>query len=143
MKNVCRALRWKLQLSAMAAALISCSLTGEELRTGRPVVQRDHSSETTMSPAIADRFPGADILDEAEFAEAIVGRVFRYREVGSGIVVERPNEVFAEGGQYRVHWLRTISRGTYSIGRGTVMIECTGCQRTFLGLGRTRVFFRH
>jgi hypothetical protein len=96
-----------------------------------------------MNRNIADRFPGATLLGETEFAEAIVGHLFRYRDLDSGIVVERPKEVFVHGGQYRIHWLRAISRGTYAIERGIVSIDCAGCQRTFLGLAARRIFFRH
>lgn len=96
-----------------------------------------------MNRDLADRFPGATLLGEAEFASTIVGRLFRYRELDSEIVVERPKEVFVEGGQYRNHGLRTVSYGTYSIERGIVSIACADCRYTFLGLGWERIFFRH
>lgn len=107
------------------------------------VAQRNHSSEIVMSRDIAARFPGANVLSEAEFASVIVGRVFRYRDIGGELVVERPKEVFAEGGQYRIHWLRSISYGTWSIAGGIVEIDCTGCRYTFLNVGWKRIFFRH
>ena len=94
-----------------------------------------------MNGNFGDRFPGATLLGEAEFASAIVGRAFRYRYLASEIVVNRPKEFFREGGQYSMGH-RPISHGTYSIERGIVSIDCD-CPYTFLGLGRKRVFFRH
>lgn len=138
-------------LLAMLIAFNACSATSGDRGAARPTVraeassgvQRNHSSGIIMNRDIADRFPGATILGDAEFASAIVGRVFRYRELDSGIVVERPKEVFVEGGQYRIHWLRTISYGTYSVERGVVSISCDACPYTFLDLGGERIFFRH
>ncbi len=103
---------------------------------------RDHSW-AAMNQGLADRFPGAAVLGEAEFADAVVGRKFRYRVVESGLVVERPNEVFLAGGQYQLHRLRSVSYGTYAVGRGIVSIDCSDCPSAFIGLGRDRVFFRH
>jgi hypothetical protein len=108
-----------------------------------PATQRNQPSATIVSRDIPDRFPGAALLGEAEFASGVVGRLFRYRELDSNIVVERPKEVFAAGGQYRIHWLRTISYGTYSIERGIVSIDCADCPYSFLNLGRERILFRH
>jgi hypothetical protein len=105
--------------------------------------QPNPSAGITMTRDITDRFPGATLLGEAEFAGAVAGRRFRNREVGSDIVVERPIEVFAEGGQYRNHGLRTVSYGSYSIERGIVSIACGDCRYPFLGLSWERIFFRH
>lgn len=121
---------------------VMMAITLADLVSAQDRTQRDHASGLGMPRVILDRFPGAILLEEAEFASSVVGRMFRYREVGSNLVVERPKEVFVEGGQYRVHWLRTISYGTYSIERGIVSIDCADCQRAFLGLGRQRIFFR-
>jgi hypothetical protein len=107
------------------------------------VAQRNPASGIVMNRHTADRFPGAALLGEAEFDSAVVGRAFRYREVGSEIVVERPKEVFREGGQYQIHWLRAISYGTYSVEHGIVSIACADCPHSFLDLGRRRIFFRH
>jgi hypothetical protein len=107
------------------------------------VAQSSHAAEIVTDEEIGARFPGATILDEAEFGSAIVGRRFRYRHVGTEIVVERPGEVFAENGRYEIHWLRGASYGTYSIKQGVVSIDCSACSYDFLSLGRKRVFFWH
>jgi hypothetical protein len=106
-----------------------------------PLGGAPQSSGITVSRAIADRFPGATILGEAEFASTVVGSRFRYRVSGE-IIVEHPAEGFFESGRYSVGH-RPISQGKYSFKDGVVSIECTDCPDTFLGLGRKRVFFRH
>lgn len=90
---------------------------------------------------LADRFPGATILGEAEFASAIVGRQFRYR-LSNDLIMERPAEHFYENGRYSVGH-RAISHGTYSIVGGIVSIDCPGCRYPFAGLSNRRIFFRH
>lgn len=130
--------------------LVSCSAASGAADAERSAAMprtsaayRDHSSGTIMNRYIADRFPGATLLDGAELASAIVGGRFRYREVGSELVLDRPKEVFLAGGQYQIHWLRSISYGNYSIKRGIVSITCADCPYDFLGLGKQRIFFRN
>jgi hypothetical protein len=106
-----------------------------------PPAPWNHPSEIIMNPDIAARFPGATILDEADFASTVTGRRFRYR-VSNEIIIERPAESFSENERYSVGH-RTIAQGTYSIKRGIVSIECSNCPETFFGLGRKRIFFRH
>jgi hypothetical protein len=127
------------------------SAVDEQVSAARPVAVAQAPAASRGSGTLgkgiqrklAQRFPGAVLLSEAEFADAIVDRVFRYREVGTDIIVDRPNEVFAAGGKYRIHWLRTISYGSYSIKRGIVSIDCSDCPYHFLNLGWHRIFFRH
>lgn len=129
---------------AADALLAGCAPSADAvIAQTSPAARPDHASEAVMSPDLADRFPGATILDEADLARAIVGRRFRYRELGSEILVEQPKEIFAEQGQYRLHGLRTISYGTYAIGHGIVSIACADCRYPFLNLGWERLFFRH
>jgi hypothetical protein len=133
--------------NAFLAGLLAAVSSGPLLSGCAPspdaAARLDRSSGSIVNRSLAERFPGAILLGEAEFASAVVGRLFRYRHLGSGIIVERPKEVFIEGGRYRIHWLRSISYGTYSVERGTVSIDCAGCRNTFLNLGRERIFFRH
>jgi hypothetical protein len=119
-------------------------LPNAESTEASPVAPLDHPSGIIMNRVIADRFPDATILDEAELADAVVGRMFSYRQIGSDFVLHRVKEVFARDGQYRVHGDRApISYGTWSIARGIVSIDCADCPSAFLGLSRERVFFRH
>lgn len=92
-----------------------------------------------MRRTVAERFPGAAILDEAAFAAAVVGRIFRYRDPASGIVVNYPGELFVADGHYQTGH-RAIAHGSWSIARGIVSIDCP---QSFLGLGMKRLFFRH
>jgi hypothetical protein len=108
-----------------------------------PPAAPNDSSETVMNQDIAARFPGAVILGEEEFASAVVGRQFRYRALGSELVIELPGEVFQANGSYRLHRTRSIQYGTYSFDRGVVAINCVDCSQPFLGFGKERVFFRH
>lgn len=126
-------------ISALAALLLALLVAGA--CAPLPPAQRRHSAELSMNRVIAARFPGAKILDEAEFASTVVGRMFRYR-VSSEIIVNCPGEHFYETGRYSVGH-RVIGQGTYSLKGGVVTIECSNCYDTFLGLGRTRIFFRH
>jgi hypothetical protein len=127
----------------------ACSPTSGDVGGGRssamatPAAPPNHSSGNIMNRNLADRFPGAVLLGQEGFASAIVGKTFRYREVDSNATVDRPKEVFVEGGQYRIHWLRSISYGTYSLKHGAVVIDCPDCPYTFLDLGSERIFFRH
>jgi hypothetical protein len=93
-----------------------------------------------VEKAVADRFPGALILNEAEFASAIVGRRFRYA-LSSGIIIHSPAEHFYKDGRYSVGH-RVISHGTYSIAGGVVSIHCPACRYPFAGLNSRRIFFR-
>lgn len=94
----------------------------------------------TVMRKLAGRFPGATLLDEAQFTETIQGHSFRYQEVGSDLVIDQPAEVFLEGGRYSMDRSRFVTSGTYSLARGVVLIDCP---QTFLGLSRARVFFRY
>src|SRR5688500_15174704 len=128
--------RRTIALFALAAAAGGFLLSGRAPSTtaqSSSVAQRNLASGTTMSRDLVDRFPGATVLGEPEFAQAVVSGAFRYREVGSELVIVRPKEIFVEGGQYRIHWSRTISYGTWAIARGIVSIDCTDCQYAFIG----------
>ena len=96
------------------------------------------SGENPMQ-SLLKRFPGASVLGDVEFAASVQGRLFSYREDGGDLIIDRPKEVFREGGRYELHGLRAISRGTYSLQGGVVTIECP---EEFLGLEKQRVFFR-
>lgn len=133
----------KLRLACRAFAPLALAATAGGLVLSGCASSLNHSSGIIMNRDIVDRFPGATLLGEVEFASAVVGQAFRYREVGSEPVLVMPKEVFVEGGQYRIHGIRTISYGTWAIARGIVSIDCTDCQYAFIGLGRERVFFRH
>ena len=54
----------------------------------------DRSLGILLSRDLADRFPGATVLGQPEFAADIVGGLFRYRAVGSELIVERPKEAW-------------------------------------------------
>jgi hypothetical protein len=137
-------------LLAMALGLGACSPAS----THRP---RQPAAPTPPAPSgalreasvaatrlhITERFPGATFLEEAEFASAVVDHAFRYRVIESDAVIERPKEIFLTGGQYQIHWLRSTSYGTYTVGRESVSINCPSCYAPFLGLGNERVFFQH
>lgn len=103
----------------------------------------NQSPGSIMNRDIAKRFPGAALLDEAEFTSTVVGRRFRYREVGSELVVNRPKEVFVGNGRYQIHWSRSISYGAYKVKHGVISIYCPDCPYAFLDLGIERIFFRH
>lgn len=126
----------------LTAALLLSSGCTTAAATSVSVAAPDSKKQGAMNQDILDRFPGAVVLDEREFASAIVGRAFHHREVGTELVIERPSEFFGEGGRYSVGH-RAIAHGTYSIERGTVSIDCSDCPSTIFGLGRHRVFFRH
>jgi hypothetical protein len=100
----------------------------------------DDSSNGIMNVKIAKRFPGAAVLGEEEFLRVIVGRGFRYREVASGIVVERPREVYFADGRYQQVGLRATIHGNYTVKRDNILIECP---KEFLGMSNDRIFFRH
>lgn len=126
-------------ISAAAAFLLPPVLVGA--CAPMPPTQRQPSREVVVSSNIVARFPGAKVLDEAEFASTVVGRTFRYR-VSSEIIVESPGEHFSKTVQYSTGH-RAIAQGTYSFDGGVVSIECNSCYDTFLGLGKRRVFFHH
>jgi hypothetical protein len=134
--------------NAFLAGLLAAVSSGPLLSGCAPspdaAARLDRSSGSIVNRSLAERFPGATILDEAELADAVVGRMFSYRQIGSDFVLHRVKEVFARDGQYRVHGDRApISYGTWSIARGIVSIDCADCPSAFLGLSRERVFFRH
>ena len=97
------------------------------------------SSGAAALRTLEGRYPGATLLDEAEFAEVIQGRPFRYRSEDSELVVVSPKEWFFEGGRYSTGH-RVTSAGNYLFERGIVVITC---DQTFLHLGQRRLFFRH
>lgn len=97
-------------------------------------------SQPKIFQIIAARFPGAKPLAEADFASTVVGRSFRYRDIGSGIVIHSPGEFFGKDGRYSFGH-RSISHGAYLFKQGVVLIE--GTHGSFLGLGHERLFFRH
>jgi hypothetical protein len=138
------AVRTALLLLVSQLAIAACSsggLTRSASASGEISRPRSHPVQL-INRKLAKRFPGAVLLGEAEFSSAVVDRAFRYRQVGTDIIVERPKEVFAAGGKYRIHWLRTISYGSYSINGSIVLIDCPDCPYNFLGLDRKRIFFR-
>lgn len=92
-----------------------------------------------MNAGFVERFPGAAILDERAFSEAIVGRKFQYRGLRSEIIVERPIEVFQADGRYELHGLRAIAHERYRFRNGVVSIDGS---TSFFGLSRERIFFR-
>ena len=92
-----------------------------------------------IAQQVVAQYPGAKILSEDDFANAVVGRSFRYRDVDNDVVVVRPGEFFGEAGRYSFGH-RPIRGGTYSFECGLVSINTP--DNSFLGLGKERVFFR-
>ena len=105
-----------------------------------PASSRAMGAAGILRRGVTDLFPGAVMLGWPDFRQAVVGRQFRYRLVGTEVVVERPTEVFMADGTYVLNRDRSIGYGSYSIADGLVSIAGTG---GFLGLGNLRIFFRH
>jgi hypothetical protein len=99
-------------------------------------------SETAMRE-LYQRLPGMTILSAQEFREEIVGRTFDYRELGSNLTIERPNEAFRDDGTYERHALRVVLFGTYEARDNAVSIVCDDCPANFLGLSNDRAFLRY
>jgi hypothetical protein len=136
-------MKYRTCLFGLLLASTACSSVDAISAGGEPMpasTSSTISSGATTMQKLAERFPGAVLLDEAEFTKAIQGHQFSYREVGGELTIERPKEAFLEGGRYELRGLRSISHGSYSIDHGIVSIECP---ESFLGLSSERVFFRH
>ncbi|MBC9035128.1 hypothetical protein IAG41_22290 [Sphingomonas sp. JC676] len=142
--------RWLLVVVvAIAPTLNSCASAVSDVGTERyaasapayPKVSRTRPAGPNAERVIVDRFPGATVLSQVEFADTIVRKNFHYREVGSDIVVVSPGEYYSEDGRYSTGH-RVVSVGTYSFERGLLSIDCIDCRPSFLGLGRQRVLFR-
>jgi hypothetical protein len=89
---------------------------------------------------LALRFPDAKLLDDEKFVETIQNHSFRYREVGSELIIERPAEAFFENGRYSAGH-RVMFQGSYSFSHGILSIKCSDCPESFLGLARERIVF--
>ena len=108
---------------------------GTVLASGINVVDCDDIKQLDLPKT----FHGVAILTNAEFRRLIMDQHFRYRDIDNDIVITSPVEMFFTDGSYELHGTRAISRGKYRIAGCAIEIESN---RTLLGLGKTRLFFR-
>lgn len=99
-----------------------------------------HSLETSWFDGQLEEhnLSAMNILSADEFSKQVVGKTFRYSELGSDLVTLNIGEMFHFDGRYSTGH-RVIQTGSYAYLDGTVVIECA-C--SFLSLSNERVFFR-
>lgn len=125
--------------SALALATV-IALQPHERASAKPASLPQSGCSSPIAQRIVERFPGAKVLTKQDFTSAVVGRSLRYRDISDGMVVVRPGEFFSEAGTYSFGH-RVIMGGTYDFDCGLVSIDTS--DKSFLGLGKERVFFRY